>query len=216
EKDREVKSKDESVLRLENVLNEKSDSISSLQGKIDLLQKKGSVETDEEVGKAHARALELEKMVEKLKKEIDTKNAEKDALEARVTEAENKVQILNWKIHDLQKRNDEQKSIIRKTERALQVAEEEMVKAKLEATSKTKELLEAHGAWLPRWFATHLASSQSFIITHWNLHGKPALDVATQKALETQAQAQKWAEPHLELVKSKWIPAVTEQWLIFT
>ncbi|KAL5699490.1 hypothetical protein ACHQM5_030383 [Ranunculus cassubicifolius] len=216
EKARELKTKDESVLRLQKVIDEKSGSISSLQGEIDSLQKKGSVDTEEQVGKAHARTLELEKQVEKLRKEIEAQIATKDALEARTSKAEKKIEKLNLKLQDLQKVNEEQKSRIRKTERALQVAEDEMVKAKLEAIAKANELTEAHGAWLPRWFATHLVSCQSFISTHWSLHGRPALDIATQKALKTKAQAQKWAEPHLETVKSRWVPAAKEQWLVFT
>ncbi|KAK9157363.1 hypothetical protein Scep_003937 [Stephania cephalantha] len=55
-----------------------------------------------------------------------------------------------------------------------------MIKAKLEATSKHKLLEEVHGAWLPHWFATHLAKCQSIIVTEWNEHGKPSLDVSSE------------------------------------
>ncbi|KAF9612469.1 hypothetical protein IFM89_000217 [Coptis chinensis] len=240
DKDRELKNKDESIVKLEKVVDEKAGSISSLQGEIDLIQKKGSVATEEQVGKAHARTIELEKQVEKLRKEIEAQTLKKNALEARRFEADNRIQELNSKLENvtvsfksgcslatlrtqdrrfslapLQKINDEQKSRIRKTERALQVAEEEMVKAKLEATRKAKELLEAHGSWLPVWFAIHVDRCQSFATTYWNQHGKPALDVATQKALVTKAQVQKWAEPHMETIKSRWIPAIQEQWVAF-
>ncbi|KAF9604360.1 hypothetical protein IFM89_006367, partial [Coptis chinensis] len=50
-----------SIVRLEKVVDEKAGSISSLQGEIDLIQKKGSVAIEEQVGKAHARTIELEK-----------------------------------------------------------------------------------------------------------------------------------------------------------
>ncbi|PIA43853.1 hypothetical protein AQUCO_01800117v1 [Aquilegia coerulea] len=216
DKARELKTKDDGIVQLQKVIDEKSEGISLLQGKIDSLQKKDSVDSEELVGKAHARVQELENQVEQLRKEVDAQIAKKNALEARTSGSESKIQELNLKLQDLLKINDEQKKRIRKTERALQMAEEEMVKAKLEATSKTKELMEAHGAWLPRWFATHLASCQTFIATHWNQYGKPALDIATQKALETKAQTQKWAEPHLETIKSRLVPAIKEQWVAFT
>ncbi|KAF6157871.1 hypothetical protein GIB67_023272 [Kingdonia uniflora] len=216
DKTRESKSKDEKILRMESVLQEKLDSITSLKSEIDSLQKKGSLDVEERVGKAHARAGELEKQVEKLRKEIESQNVKKDTLEARASEAEKKTQELNLKLKSLQKTNDEQKSRIRKTERALQVAEEEMMRAKIEATTKIKELMEVYGAWLPPWFATHLLKCQSFFVTHWTFHGKPALDLTFEKALEKKAQAQKWAEPHMETVKSKWIPVMKEQWLAVT
>ncbi|KAK9099737.1 hypothetical protein Scep_023167 [Stephania cephalantha] len=204
EKGREVKSKDESIAQLEKVIKEKSE------------RKKGTVDAAEKVGKANAQARDLEQQTEKLKKEIEAQTLKKNALEARLYQAESKIQELNSKIQNLQKVNDDQKSRIRKTERALQVAEEEMTKAKLEATSKHKLWQEVHGAWFPPWFATHLAKCQSIIVTEWEEHGKPSLDVTVQKILEKKDQAQKWAEPHWENVKTKWIPTLKEQWVTFT
>ncbi|KAF8400207.1 hypothetical protein HHK36_013503 [Tetracentron sinense] len=216
ERTRELISKDERITEMEKINQEKSDSIASLQKEINLLEKKGTVDAEEQVGKALARADELEKQVERLKKEIEKQNRKKNALEDRASEAEKKMRELDSKLENMQKINDEQKSRIRKTERALRVAEEEMVKAKLEATSKTKELTEVHGAWLPPWFAIHLLRCQSFMATHWNERGKPAVDIAIQKALGMKVQAEKWAEPHMETVKTIWIPVLKEQWLTFT
>ncbi|KAF7817157.1 golgin subfamily A member 4-like isoform X1 [Senna tora] len=110
----------------------------------------------------------------------------------------------------LHKVNEKQKTRIRKIKRALGVAEEELMKAKFEETSRIKELMEVHGAWLPPWLAVHWIRSKYFVETHWNKHGKPALEVITQKALEKKAQAGKWAEPHVK----KWISAVKEQWSV--
>lgn len=216
ERSKELKSKDEIIAQKEKIVQEKSNSITQLQNEIVSLQKKGTSDAEEQLGKAYARASELEKQVDKLKKEIETQQKEKAALESRANEAERKTRELNSKVESLKKITDEQKTRIRKTERALQVAEEEMMKAKFDANSKTKELMEVHGAWLPPWFANHLISCQSFMEVHWNKHGKPALDTLTQKALEKKAQAQKWSEPHVETFKTKWIPAIKDQWLEIT
>lgn len=43
------------------------------------------------------------------------------------------------------------------------LVQEEMMKAKFEAQSKTKELMEVHGAWYPPWLAGHLIRYRSFI-----------------------------------------------------
>ncbi|XP_038696822.1 apolipoprotein A-IV-like isoform X2 [Tripterygium wilfordii] len=170
-KSRELKTKDDLIAQKEKVIQEKSDSIASLQSEVSSLQ--------------------ACKQVDELKKELEEQEKEKDVLKARAIEADQKVKELSSKLENLQKINDAQKSKIRKTERALKVAEEEMMKAKL-ATSKSRELTEVHGAWLPRWLAVHLIHCQ---------------------ALEKKAQAEKWVKPHMETIKTKWIPATKEQFL---
>ncbi|XP_042482812.1 uncharacterized protein LOC122063171 isoform X4 [Macadamia integrifolia] len=94
------------------------------------------------MGKAHAWAGEHVKQVEKLKGELEAQKRNKEALEARGSEAQNKIDALNMKLENLQKINDEQKIRIHKTEHSLQVAEEEMMKANFEVNSKIKDLME--------------------------------------------------------------------------
>ncbi|XP_043709724.1 uncharacterized protein LOC122658706 isoform X3 [Telopea speciosissima] len=216
EKTRELKSKDESIAQMEKTVQEKSDSTVSLQSKIDLLQKKGTLDAEEQMGKVHARAGELVKQVEKLKRELEVQKRNKEALAAQGSQAEKKIDVLNMKLENLQKINDEQKIRIRKTEHALQIAEEEMMKTKFEANSKIKELMEVHGAWLPSWLAAHLVHFQLVMAEHWNKHGKPAMDIVVEKASDKKAQVHKWAEPHIETVETRWIPTLKEQWLTFT
>ncbi|KAK4389067.1 hypothetical protein Sango_2243700 [Sesamum angolense] len=227
EKTREIKDKDEVIAAKEKIIKAKN-SIVSLENEIASLQKKGKLDAAEQVGKAHARAAELEKQVEKLREDIDVKIKEKEILEARATEAEKKASELNSKFESLQKTIDDQKKKLRKTERALQIAEEEMIKAKFEVASKTKELLEVHGSWLPTWLAVHFDNYQSLLLENWKSHGKPALELLLQKALyyelthflyqviEKKAKAEEWAAPHVEAVKTKWVPAIKEQWVVIT
>ncbi|CAN6915567.1 unnamed protein product [Brassica oleracea] len=97
---------------------------------------------------------------------------------------------------------------IGKLERAIKIAEEEILRTKHEASSKTNELLEAHGSWLPPWLAVHCISIQAYTETHWEAHGKPAVDTVILKVTEAKTQAVKWAEPHVKNAKTKYIPAI--------
>ncbi|XWS17940.1 hypothetical protein CRYUN_Cryun33cG0110800 [Craigia yunnanensis] len=178
EKTRELETKDEIIKQKEKIIQDKSDSIASLHTELSSLQEKGTSDAEEQVGKAHAQALELQKQLQKI--------------------------------------NNDQKNKIAKTEQALKVAEDELMKAKFEASSKMNELMEVHSAWLPPWLAVQLIRCQAFIQTHWNEHGEPAMDMVIQKAMEKKALAEKWAEPHMEAIKSKWVPAIKDQWLVVT
>ncbi|CAN1341359.1 hypothetical protein LINPERPRIM_LOCUS39140 [Linum perenne] len=159
-KTKDLKEKEEKLAKKEKVIKEKTDSITSLQSEVSSLQKKGKLDSAEQLNKANAQVVDLEKQLDRLKAEFEAQNVEKETLENRASKAETKLDELNSKLKDLQKISDEQKSKIRKTERALKVAEEEMLKAKLEASSRTKELTEVHGAWLPPWLAVQFAHFQ--------------------------------------------------------
>ncbi|GFS44605.1 DNA repair ATPase-like protein [Actinidia rufa] len=165
-----------------------------------------------ELDQLKSHVLALESHVDEKTRELKNKddilaNKEKIIRETADIIASLKSEIASLQ---LQKIIEEQKTKIHKTERALQVAEEEMMKVKVEASSRRNELMEAgwrcfrpvdigkadvHGAWLPPWLAAHLIRCQSFVETHWNMHGKPAFD---------------------EVIKKKWIPVAKEQWLVIT
>lgn len=213
---RALKGKDEVIADKENIIKEKSEKIKSLSTELSSLQKKGTLDSEEQVGKARAHADQLEKQVERLKEEVEMMNKEKSDFEAHKGETEKILSELNLKVEKLQKTVDKQKEKLKKTERALKLAEEEMIRARLEAASKMKELMEVHGEWLPRWLEVRRTHYQSLLEKYWREHGKPAMDIVVQKAVEKKAQAEVWAAPHIETVKTKWVPALKEQWIVMT
>lgn len=207
EKTHEIKDKDVVIAAKEKTIREKSENIASLETEIAALRGNSDA-----LGKANTRAGELEKLVEKLKKDLTMQVKDKEQFEAQADEVGKKGSDLNSKADKLEKIVDEQKTKLRKTERALQIAEEEMMKAKFEATSKTKELMEVHGAWFPPWMALYLTYYKSLLEKNWKLHGKPAVEPWMQKVLEKKARAEHWVAPHVETVRTKWLPAAQEKW----
>ncbi|GMJ07146.1 hypothetical protein like AT4G31340 [Hibiscus trionum] len=211
----ELRNKDESITELEKAIQEKSDSMQSLENEIENLKQRASLDSMEQISNSPARAIELEKQVDNLRKEIKMQNKKKDALDVRRNVAERKIQELNQKLEDIQRINSEQKSIIHKVEHALQLAQEEIMKAKLRAASASKELREVHGEWLPHWLAVHIYQFQSYVVSHWNEHGRPALDITIEKALEKKDQFKSWAEPQIRTVNMHLIPMMKDKWSKF-
>ncbi|XP_061964769.1 uncharacterized protein LOC133689067 isoform X3 [Populus nigra] len=54
---------------------------------------------------------------------------------------------------------------------------------------------------------------QYHVVTHWDEHGRQALDMTVQKVLEKKSQFDKWAEHHTETIYNKWIP-MFKDWLL--
>ncbi|XP_020264546.1 uncharacterized protein LOC109840349 isoform X2 [Asparagus officinalis] len=210
---RKLKTKEDSIAQLHAIIEEKSLSIEFLKSEVESLQ--GALDGKKLAGKADGWVGELEKQILQLKNEIESQAKKKKDLESRFSKAEKRFQDLNLRLESLQNTNEEQKLRIRKTQRALELAEEELMRAQLEASSKFKELAEVHGAWLPPWLATHISYIQDLAVTHWNEHVKPVSVLILNKASQKLEEVQKWAEPHVDSARTKWIPAAKEQLMIF-
>ncbi|PQQ20087.1 uncharacterized protein Pyn_02062 [Prunus yedoensis var. nudiflora] len=215
EKNRDLKEKDESIRQMEKIIQEKSNSIALIQSGIESVQRRDTLDVVELTDKSHVQAGGLEKQVKRLREDIIMQNKRKDELEARASIAEQKIRELSLKLENLQKVNDGQKIGIRRTERDLQVAEEEMMKEKFGISSISRDLTEAHGGWLLHTFAVHVGNFQSYIVTYWNKLGRPALDLGIEKALEMKTQVEVWAELNIESIRTKWIPSLKKQSFAF-
>ncbi|CAI9760940.1 unnamed protein product [Fraxinus pennsylvanica] len=212
---RELRIKDDSIKQLEKIAEEKSSSLASLQSEVQLLQETRSLDEKVRPGKVDEQASKLEKQIVNLKKEIEGQNRKTDELEKRANVAEEKIEGMNLKLESLRRISDEQRSKIRKTERALQVAEEEMLKAKLEASSISQQFKEVHQARLWPWLSAHFDFCKTIIVANWKEHAKPALDLTIEQALQKLSEVEKWAQPHFETFKKKWIPSIKKHSMAF-
>uniref|UniRef100_A0A0A8ZI37 Peptidase M23 n=1 Tax=Arundo donax TaxID=35708 RepID=A0A0A8ZI37_ARUDO len=69
----ELKIKDDAIETLNKITEVESQKIATLQSEITSVKAKGSLAAEEQASKANARAIELEKQINKLKKDIKTK-----------------------------------------------------------------------------------------------------------------------------------------------
>ncbi|KAI3728170.1 hypothetical protein L6452_16802 [Arctium lappa] len=88
---------------------------------------------------------------------------------------------------------------------------ESLTKKTKEVYMQSKDALAPHVIKIKEVVDPHF---QAYAESHWKEHGKPAIESFMQKALEKKAQAEKWAEPHMQTIKTKWVPAAREQWAL--
>ncbi|KAF3452719.1 hypothetical protein FNV43_RR03152 [Rhamnella rubrinervis] len=190
EKNRELREKEESSRQMEEIIIENSDTIAALRSEIESLQEGPIDDRTLMCQKLFARTGELEKQVERIRKDIIIQDKKKDGIEAQDVSSEKKIRELNLKLEDLQKVNDEQKTVIQRTEQALQVAEKKIMKAKLDAASISTGLNMVNEGWLPHWLLVHLNHFQ---------------------ALEKKSQVEDWVALHIEIFKRERIPILRNQ-----
>ncbi|KAL5549452.1 hypothetical protein UlMin_004683, partial [Ulmus minor] len=93
------------------------------------------------------------------------------------------------KLHNV---NNEQETRIHEAECVLQVAEKELMNAEVETALISQGLMTVHEGRLPHWLLVHLVHFQLYMVSYWNEHGKPAMNLSIQK---------------------DWFPIMKEQWL---
>ncbi|XP_042038831.1 uncharacterized protein LOC121784695 isoform X4 [Salvia splendens] len=136
-------------------------------------------------------------------KTLEIYEASKEAVSPHIV----KVQELANPYYQPQKIIDDQKAKIRKTQRALEISEEELMKAKFEATSRTEELMQPHGAWLPPWLAVHLNNYQKlvpsikekWVVIATNI--EPHVHTLTTKTVEIYEASKEAVTPHIVKVQ---------------
>ncbi|KAJ8750776.1 hypothetical protein K2173_015957 [Erythroxylum novogranatense] len=181
ERTRELRSKDEKIRLMEKIIKEKSEVILLLHSELESFQLEGPNDAKEQTLWSYVRVAELEEQVDKLRKEVEFQNEKKNALEARAHIAERKIQELNFRVEDLQEINKEQKARIDETEHALQVAQEELMKANLQLHTMTRKSNKVQGEWLPSWLAVHFEYLKHHLLTLWDECLRPALDMTLRQ-----------------------------------
>ncbi|PON86752.1 DNA repair ATPase-like protein [Trema orientale] len=199
ERNRELNEKEESIKQMQKIIQDKSHSIASLESEIELLQE--SLYDKEPLSKSDGQAGELEKQVERLRKDIDLQNKKKDGLGARAYVAGKKIHELNSKLEKLYEVNNEQETRIHKTERLLQVAEEELMKAEVETALISEGRNRVHGEWLPHWLSVHLDYVQDWLpilkeqCLSFVTSLEPRIQLLTAKTVDTYYASKNYIAP---------------------
>ncbi|KAG2239918.1 hypothetical protein Bca52824_091277 [Brassica carinata] len=160
---------------------------------------------DELVAEKEKLLKEKEDKIASLQKEVSSLQGSSDSakrlgkVQARVVELEKQVEVLR---NFLEQKNKEKTS----TEALTKEAEKKLTElnSSLDKLEKTNEEQMKKIGKLER----AIKIAEAYTETHWEAHGKPAVDTVILKVTEAKTQAVKWAEPHVKNAKTKYIPAI--------
>nr|XP_025680961.1 golgin subfamily A member 4 isoform X3 [Arachis hypogaea] len=188
--------------------------LDQLNSKIQHLESKIS-EKSHELKKKDEIIAEKEKVIQERLSTIESLQNEVASLQKKGSlDAEEQVGKAHARAGELQNQVDKLKSELETKNKEKLTWEIKIAEAEKTIRQLDSKLADVHSAWLPPWLAAHYVQTRSLVQTHWDKHGKPTWEVITQKAKEKKEQAGKWAEPHVETITTKWIPAVKEHWSV--
>ncbi|CAN1825553.1 hypothetical protein LINPERHAP1_LOCUS31212 [Linum perenne] len=196
---------------------------SALKAELDQLKSKIQ-DLESQIDRKTKDLKEKEEKLAKKEKVIKEKTDSITSLQSEVSSLQKKGKLdsaeqlnkANAQVVDLKKQLDRLKAEFEAQNVEKETLENRASKAETKLDELNSKLKDVHGAWLPPWLAVQFAHFQSFAQKHWHAHGKPTMAIVTQKAQENKEKAAKWAQPHLEAVKTKWVPAVKGQWVVVT
>ncbi|KAF8113746.1 hypothetical protein N665_0046s0091 [Sinapis alba] len=125
------------------------------------------------------------------------------------SEAEEKVYELEKQVLRLKREVDLQRNKRLQVESRAETADE-----KVEELSSKLETIDV------KWFFSKLGlkpnKTQAYLMTLWHQHLSPNLHITLQQVSLKINQLQKWSEPHIETMNSKWIPSIKEACVTLT
>ncbi|ESQ54213.1 hypothetical protein EUTSA_v10025377mg [Eutrema salsugineum] len=72
------------------------------------------------------------------------------------------------------------------------------------------------GKWFSSKLGLNLNKTQAYLMTIWHQHLSPTLHITLEKVSRKIDQIQKWSEPHIETLNSKWIPSIKDACVTLT
>ncbi|BBN05574.1 hypothetical protein MPTK1_3g14300 [Marchantia polymorpha subsp. ruderalis] len=215
--EKSLKEKDESLKEKSILLEKKEEHINVIDSELlSLKAEKGYKDTlsklESELEAALVKAKELESSVLQAQKESQEAEKNVKSWEKRALAAEKSLNDLEAKHEETHKSLLEQRKRAQSAEQTLKIAEAAMLEAETKAHTRTKELLKVTNQWLPHWASTRVGQLQANAVTKWRRHAKPRVELLLKSASQKAAEAQDWAKPHLESVKSSVVPAAQQHW----
>ncbi|CAN8326559.1 unnamed protein product [Cochlearia groenlandica] len=125
------------------------------------------------------------------------------------TDAERKVYELEKQVHGLKQEVEVQRKRRLEVESRAEIADKKFA----ELSSK----LENIGV---KWFSSKLGlnpdKTQAYVMTLWHQHLSPTLHMNLRKVSRKIDQLEKWSEPRIESLNSKWIPSIKDACVTLT
>ncbi|KAL0872944.1 hypothetical protein Bca101_022649 [Brassica carinata] len=185
------------------LLQELKSTVSSLQSIIK--EKNQELHSKEE--KIRVLELYIREKSYLFESDIDFSHSENPVKHA--SEAEEKAYELEKQVLRLKREVELQRNKRLEVEARAEHADE-----KVEELSSTFETIDV------KWFLSKLrlnpTKTQAYLMTLWNQHLSPNLHITLQQVSLKINQLQKWSEPHIETMNSKWIPSIKEACVTLT
>ncbi|KAI5584232.1 hypothetical protein POPTR_006G076700v4 [Populus trichocarpa] len=148
----------------------------------------------------------LENILDQLKSHISVLESRIDDRTREIRSKDEKIRQMEMIIHEKSKSIDSLMSEIESLQPKGVIDVKEQSSKSYARIGELEKQVQVHGEWFPHWLTVYFSNFQYHVVTHWDEHGRQALDMTVQKVLEKKSQFDKWAEHHTETIYNKWIP----------